>query len=65
MKHPSEETLNDYVDELLPGAVPAEVLEAAHPVDRAPGRSHDWGDFVHKLLDETAFQPLLRPVGGP
>lgn len=49
-----------HVNEVLGDVVPAATLKELDPLGSTSDRSHDWGDFVPKMLGELSVHPL-RP----
>lgn len=60
--HPSLYYVFWHVNEILGDVVPREILDACHLMNPAADRTHDWGDFVPKMLDEIRVEPLLAPA---
>jgi hypothetical protein len=57
--HPSVFYTLWHVRELLPGAVPDEVIAFVDPSRPGVSRLHDWGDFIAKLFRTKSITPLL------
>lgn len=57
--HPSLYFVFWHVNEILGPVVPGWVIETFDLRRADADRSHDWGDFVPKMLGELAIEPLL------
>jgi len=60
--HPSLYYVLWHANEILGDVVPPEILDACHLMNPAADRTHDWGDFVPKMLGEMSISPLLTPA---
>jgi hypothetical protein len=63
--HPSLYYVFWHVNEILGEVVPREVLAACHLMNPSADRTHDWGDFVPKMLGEISIDPLLGTASRP